>query len=121
MRDRCRQMDCLKCKNSCFVKSQLKRFYKIDIIDGESIYINHYCCNKCIKDIESDESFYKLSEIFITENYNEFLKNGINGIDIKKYYQKLHESSIKKYEKMIFEVLHEIYEYENNPSSFILK
>ena len=40
---------------------------------------------------------------------------------IKKYYQKLHESSIKTYEKMIFEVLNKIYEDEKDPSSFILK
>ncbi len=95
MKDRCRQMNCLKCKNSCFVKSQLKRFDKIFIIDGKRIVINHWCCKKCIKDIESDESFYKLSEIYITENYNEFLKNGINGKDIKKYYHDLHKMSIK--------------------------
>ncbi len=29
--------------------------------------------------------------------------------------------SIQKYENMIFEVLHEIYEDENDESSFILK
>jgi hypothetical protein len=55
----------------------MNRFYKINVIDnlienGINNYIEHWCCNKCLKDIERDIKFNKISENFVIENYNEF-------------------------------------------------
>ncbi len=90
--------------------------------DNGKIYSEaHICCNKCLKNFESDNSFNNFFEKIIIENYDEFLKNGTNGKDVKKYYHDLHKMSIQKYEDMIYDALHEIYEDENNPNSYILK
>ncbi len=117
-------VECLKCKNNLKLKKpSMTLFYKI-IGENENGKIRskaHWCCNKCLKDFESDNSINKLLEKIIIENYNEFLKTGINGKDIKKYYNNLHKMSIQKYEDMIYDALHEIYEDENDESSYILK
>ncbi len=111
---------CLICKK--FINSPcLNKFNKIIEIDNEISHLCYLCCNKCVKNIESDKPFQYFLENLINENYNEFLKNGINSINIKNYYYNLQKISKQKYNDFIFEVLDEIYDEIFDESSYILK
>ncbi len=83
-----------------YEKNEINRFYN--------------CCNSCKKKIAME-----FLENEIIKNYKDFLNYGID--DVNEYYYNLSHNYIMDRFERVTEVLHEIYEYENDESSYILK
>ncbi len=97
------------------------------VVGTEDVYKHYYfqngikkfydCCRICQKKINKE-----VLEKEIIEIYNYYLNNKLTNEIINDFYFKIMSDKyiIKSY-KNITDILHEIYEYENDPSSFILK